>query len=179
MKDKENTSLLSIVNDPDCSAETLEELIGKDVEVDRIIASHLNARLAALKELLKKYDHKTRENVTGNPNATIEFLLENYLITDFPRAFLLNPAFDWMIIENPDFLKDLDQDVLAEILKQKECPSSIIDWAFTFYSKRGSFSLAVMKALTQNPEVKINMIEKIVNMDIPYHNYITGAEGAL
>jgi hypothetical protein len=36
-----------------------------------------------------------------------------------------------------------------------------------------------MKALTQNPEVKINMIEKIVNMDIPYHNYITGAEGAL
>lgn len=176
MKDQESVIVLSEISDPSCSSDELDSHIGKDKKIDRIIASHVNAGAATLKKLAMSNDAKTRECVAGNPNTPRDMLI-NYLAEDFPKALLMNPAFDLMVLESPDFLADIYESALAAILRQAECPTSIVEWAFAHYSSRDDFSAGILKAITQNPAVKVSMIEEIILMDTPIE--ITGAEGAL
>lgn len=176
MKVQENAILLSKINDPNCSSEELETLVGKDKEIDRIIASHVNAGAETLKKLARSNDTQTKEYVTGNPN-TPRALLLNVLAEDFPKAMLLNPAFDLMVLENPDFLVDIYSSTLAAILRQAECPASIVEWAFTRFSQQDDFSPEILNAIAQNPSVKVSMIEEIIVMDTPME--MTTAEGPL
>ena len=103
-------------------------------------------------------------------------LFRSYLAVDFPKALLINPAFDLMVLESPDFLEDTSSFALAAILRQAECPASIVEWAFARYSRQ-DFRPSILKAIAQNPAVKVSMIEEIILMDIPME--VTGAEGAL
>jgi len=62
----------------------------------------------------------TRKCVAGNPNTPLAVL--NDIGEEYPRTFLLNPAFPVMSLENPSFLENIHQSILAKILEQEECP---------------------------------------------------------
>lgn len=151
------------IRDSLCTVDELESLVGISVEIDRLIASSKRAGADTLKKLSHSSDDLTRECVTGNPNTPLETL--NNLADEYPRAFLLNPAFDLMILENPGFLENLYESSLAKILEQKECPQSIVVWAYNFYKKRNSFSSSVLKGVVKNPHTPVKMINAILRLD--------------
>lgn len=176
MQDQEKISPTRRVRDPFCSAEELDSLVGITAKIDCLIASHGNASSKTLTRLAESRNAKTREGVTANPNTPKNVLL-NWLAEGFPKALLLNPAFDLMVLEHPGFLSELYVSTLAAILRQPECPSTILEWAFDHYSKGDDFSPVILIALAQNPATRVSMIWEILRMDAPTE--ITGAEGML
>jgi hypothetical protein len=170
-----NESLASRILDSLCTVDELESLVGTSVEIDRLIASSKRAGADTLKRLSNSSDDLTRECVTGNPNSPLEIL--NNLVDEYPRAFLLNPAFDLMILENPGFLGNIYESTLAKILEQKECPQSIVVWAYNFYKKRNSFSSSVLKGVVKNPHTPVKIINSILRLDTGVE--ITCEEGLL
>lgn len=164
MTDHQSTTNLRKIEDPSCPSEVLDSLSGKEMETDRLIASHSNTSAKTLRSLANSDDNETKERVAGNPNAP-KYILFDWLAEYFPKAVLLNPAFDLMIFENPDLLAEIHSYALAAILRQAECPASIIEWAFTRYSKEDDFNRLILKSIVQNPAVGVSMIEKIFRLD--------------
>jgi hypothetical protein len=170
-----NDSLARRIQDSLCTVDELESLLGTSVEVDRLIASSKRAGSDTLKKLSRSADDLTRECVTGNPNTSLELL--NNLADEYPRAFLLNPAFDLIVLENPGFLENLYESTLAKILEQRECPQSIVVWAYNFYKKKSSFSSIILKGVVKNPHTPVKMINAILRLDTGLE--ITCEEGFL
>jgi ribosomal protein S27AE len=112
-----------------------------DVRVHRVLARNPHAPAATLELLSHSSDKATRRNVVLNPNAPTDVLLK--LAPQFPRFFFKNPAFDWLILENPDLLIDLGQGVLKNILKALECPESFMRWAIEFGSEEEKLAVAM------------------------------------
>jgi hypothetical protein len=80
-----------------------------------------------LRRLSSSTDEPTKHHVALNPNTPSEILLK--LAPEFPRAFYKNPAFDWLLLENPDLLFEMKQGVLKHILSLRDCPKSFLQWA--------------------------------------------------
>lgn len=163
---KPSNDLMDVSNrikDPQCNVQELAALVGICPENDRLIAAHSNAGSESLRKLSKSEDKKTRELVASNPNTPVNVLL--YLADDFPRAFLVNPAFDIIVLEDPGALERLFERTLAIILEQKECPQSIIEWAYKSYKKKNSFSSStVLLGLVKNPYTPVKIIKSILKM---------------
>lgn len=68
-----------------------------------------------------------------------------------------------MIFEDPGFLLRLDETTISNILKQKECPVSIVDWAYASYKKR-QLGPEVLKGIVKNPNTPIEMIKTILRI---------------
>lgn len=158
-----NIEVSDRIRDPQCSLDDLANWAGMNTENDRLIASHCNVGAETLKKLSRSEDKKTRENVTSNPNTPVNVLI--YLADDFPRAFLLNPAFDLIFLEEPVALERLYETTLAKILSQRECPLPIIDWAYRTYKRKNSYSSsAVLKGVVKNPNTPDKIIKAILKM---------------
>jgi hypothetical protein len=105
----------------------LDTLVGLFPEFDREIAQRSDLDGVDLVRLSSSTDEPTKQHVALNPNTPSEVLLK--LAPEFPRAFYKNPAFDWLILENPDLLFEMKQGVLKHILSLRDCPKSFLQWA--------------------------------------------------
>ena len=102
-------------------------LLGKYPEVEREIAQMQDVTEEELVRLAKSTDEATRKFVTLNPSTPSQTLFE--LAPEFPRAFYKNPAFDWLLLEQPDLLFEMRNGVLKHILTLADCPNSFLEWA--------------------------------------------------
>ncbi len=170
-----NLDISSRIQDPQCATENLSAWVGLSLENDRLIAAHKNTGAETLEKLSRSEDERTRELVTGNPNAPVKVLMD--LADDFPRAFLLNPAFDVIVLEDPGLLERLYESTLAKILAQKECPQKIIDWAYKFYKRKSTYSSRVLMGIVKNPYTPVKTINAILKVDSGVE--ITCQEGCL
>ena len=91
-------------------------LLGKYPEVER--------ELAQMQDVTEE---ATRKFVTLNPSTPSQTLFD--LAPEFPRAFYKNPAFDWLLLEQPDLLFEMRNGVLKHILTLADCPNSFLEWA--------------------------------------------------
>jgi hypothetical protein len=133
--------------------QNIDTLLGLFPDFDREIAQRSDLDDVDLRRLSSSPDENTRQHVALNPDTPSEILLK--LAPDFPRAFYKNPAFDWLLLENPDLLFEMKQGVLKHILGLRDCPKSFLQWA----ARNGSDSekLAVVRRL----EVENELLENI------------------
>ncbi|MCJ8281407.1 MAG: hypothetical protein MJK14_16445 [Rivularia sp. ALOHA_DT_140] len=80
-----------------------------------------------LRELALFEDEKTREAVVSNANTSPEVLVQ--LGEQFPSQFLDNPVFPLLLLENPNFIRELPLFTLRSILTQENCPEYILEQA--------------------------------------------------
>lgn len=116
-----------IAKNPESTAEVLASLAGSSEAIDRLLAKHQKAGAVLLEKLSHSCDKATRKAVCLNSNTSKETLVR--LAPQFPGDFFQNPAFDWLLIEDPNLLFDIGGGVLKNILKRSECPVSFLKWA--------------------------------------------------
>ncbi len=117
----------SWTKDPERTPTDLAQVAGKAVELDRVIATHANASGEVLLTLSKSSDKTTRRHVALHPNTPKSALIS--LATQFPGEFFRNPAFDLLLLEDPQLLFKIGGGVLKNILKRPDCPFSFLTWA--------------------------------------------------
>jgi predicted DNA-binding WGR domain protein len=127
--------------DPEAAPECLMALLDKDDATNRLLAKHPRASAELLEKLSHSSDKATRKNVLLNPDTPRSVLLK--LAPQFPRYFIRNPAFDWLLLEEPDLLTNLGQGVLKNVLKTPECPESFMRWAVGFGSDDEKLAVAM------------------------------------
>lgn len=90
-----------------------------------------NTSSQILAELATSKDRLTRKYVAGNPNTPVNVL--EILSLDFPDVITQNPAFDLLLLENPErkFLllclaksSSTTQERLRELAEKKRCTYS-------------------------------------------------------
>lgn len=132
---------LKPTEDPESSPESLASCIGQDVATDRLIAKHPNASPEILEKLSHSKDRATRQAVAINPNTPRDALIA--LAPQFPGDFFKNPAFDWLLLEDPDLMFSVGGGVLKNILKRPDCPISFMKWALHKGSEAEQLALAM------------------------------------
>lgn len=125
----------------------LESIVGVDSSVDRLVAKHPSAGAMLLEKLSHSSDKATRKAVVLNPNTPKEILLA--LAPQFPGDFFQNPAFDWLLLEDPNLLFNLGQGVLKNILKRPECPESFLKWAVQHGDEQEKLAVVMNPNATQ------------------------------
>ena len=105
----------------------IESLLGRFPEFDREIARNEELDETEADRLAQSPDEGTRKRVASNPSTSSKLLFK--LGTEFPREFFKNPSFDWLLLEQPEFLFQLHNGVLRGILDVVDCPDSFIEWA--------------------------------------------------
>lgn len=139
---------------PDSTPEELLQLVGASDKVDRLLAKHPVASSGLLDRLSHSSDKTTRRHVVVNANASKEVLLR--LAPQFPGDFFKNPSFDWLLLEDPDLLKNLGRGVLKNILKRTECPESFLRWAADKGSDQEKLAVAM------NPQTPKGILQSMV-----------------
>lgn len=139
---------------PDSTPEQLLYLVGASDKVDRLLAKHPVASSGLLDRLSHSSDKTTRRHVVVNANASKEVLLR--LAPQFPGDFFKNPSFDWLLLEDPDLLKNLGRGVLKNILKRTECPESFLRWAADKGSDQEKLAVAM------NPQTPKGILQSMV-----------------
>jgi predicted DNA-binding WGR domain protein/pentose-5-phosphate-3-epimerase len=117
----------SPIQDPEASPESLMPLLAQDDAINRLLARHPRASAELLEKLSHSSDKATRQGVAGNPNTAHEVYVK--LGQQFPREFLANPALDLLLMVNPGLMEEVPQALLIRLLKQADCPSSLLSWA--------------------------------------------------
>lgn len=137
-----------------CLLRQIDTLLGVFPEFDREIAQRKDLDGSDLVRLSSSTDGPTKHYVALNPNTPSEILI--MLAPEFPRAFYKNPAFDWLLVENPDLLFKMKQGVLKHILTLRDCPASFLQWA----ARNGDDSekLAVVRRIDVSIELLRNVI---------------------
>ena len=127
----------------------IESLLGRFPEFDREIARSEELDEAEASRLAQSPDEGTRKRIAANPATSSELIFK--LGTEFPREFFKNPSFDWLLLEQPEFLFQLHNGVLRGILDVVDCPESFIEWA----ARNGSDTekLAVARRDHVSPEI--------------------------
>ena len=136
----DESEMAKMLEDVELDAPTLERFAFQSFKINRLVARHPNASSELLARLAKSPDKPTRRNVALNPKTSKEVLLE--LAPTFAGEFFQNPAFDLLLIEDPNLLFSLPVSVLKNILKREDCPDSFVNWAARFGNK--SHQLAVV-----------------------------------
>jgi hypothetical protein len=134
----------------------LDGLAGRFPVLDREVANSEQTDERVLKLLASSKDRPTLRAVARNPNTPTETLFA--LAPEFPRPFFCNPVFDWLLLENPDRILEMGKGVIRKILRVKDCPASMIEWAV----ERGSDAdrLAVIRRGDASPEILRLIAEK-------------------
>jgi hypothetical protein len=157
MTSPETTAARRLAKAADTPASTLAELAGQSDSIDRLLAAHPNADAALLEKFSHSSDKATRKAVVLNPNAPKEVLVR--LAPQFPGDFFKNPAFDWLLVEQPDLLTEIGGGVLKNILKRPECPESFLQWA----ARHGDED--EKKAVAMNPNTPKEALEVLAADD--------------
>lgn len=133
---------------PEATPDSLLALLDKDDATNRLLARHPRASAELLEKLSHSSDMAARKAVCLNPNASKEVLIR--LAPQFPGDFFLNPAFDWLLLEEPDLLFKLGKGVLKNILKRSDCPLSFIQWAAKHGNEQEQLALAMNPSTPQD-----------------------------
>lgn len=131
--------------------------MGQAVSLDRKIAQHPNASPATLALLAASKDRATRREVARNAGTSKDVLLA--LAPAFPSEFLLNPAFDLLLLEDPQLLARLPVTAVKTILSQPDCPEVILRWAARYGGRslhlalvgRVSISRSLLQSVADSP----------------------------
>jgi hypothetical protein len=99
----------------------------QDINQARIVAAEPTTNPEILRELALFDDEKTREAVVSNANSPPEVLVQ--LGEQFPSQFLDNPVFPLLLLENPNFIRELPLFTLWSILQQENVPEYILEQA--------------------------------------------------
>lgn len=113
--------------DSEAAPESLMVLLDKDDATNRLLAKHPKASAELLEKLSHSRDKATRQAVTGNPNISPETIVR--LGQQFPKEFLANPALDLLLMVNPTLMDEVPDSLLIRLLKQTDCPVSLLIWA--------------------------------------------------
>lgn len=89
------------------------------------IASDDRSPPSLLVALSKVCTDELREMLAGNPGAPGDVLLA--LIGQYPDTVAANPAFEWLLLENPKLLAEIDEKIAASMIASPRCPSVLID----------------------------------------------------
>jgi hypothetical protein len=138
-----------------CLLRQIDTLLGVFPEFDREIAQRKDLDGSDLVRLSSSTDGPTKHYVALNPNTPSEILI--MLAPEFPRAFYKNPAFDWLLVENPDLLFKMKHGVLKHILTLHDCPASFLQWAAR--SGDDSEKLAVVRRI----DVSIELLQIVIS----------------
>ncbi len=144
----------------DLEPSVLERLAFQSFKINRLIALHPNASPDLLSRLAKSPDKPTRRHVALNPQTPKEVLLD--LAPSFAGEFFQNPAFDFLLIEDPNLLFSLPVGVMKNILKRSDCPESLLDWAVRYGDKshhlamvsRAEVTRQNLQLIAEGPHVK-------------------------
>ena len=123
----DETGISRTLEDMALGSATLANFAFRSFKLNRLIALHPNADVALLTKLAQSPDKPTRRNVALHPQTPRDVLLA--LAPTFPGEFFLNPAFDLLLLTEPNLLFDLPVGVLKNILKRPDCPDSSLNWA--------------------------------------------------
>ena len=143
----DESEMAKMLEDVELDPPTLERFAFKSFKINRLVARHPNASSELLARLAKSPDKPTRRNVALNPKTSKEVLLE--LAPAFAGEFFQNPAFDLLLIEDPNLLFSLPVSVLKNILKREDCPDSFINWAARFGNKSHQLAIVGRSDLTK------------------------------
>lgn len=156
----DEAEIARMLEDAGLDSSSLEEFAFRSVKLNRGIALHPNASPELLGRLAASPDRVTRRNVTLNPQTPREVLIR--LAPTFAGEFFLNPAFDFLLMEDPNLLFSLPVGVLKNILKRDDCPASMLNWAITCGDKshqlavvtRSDLSREMLQRIADGPHVK-------------------------
>ena len=151
------TAAARIAKNAATTAEQLLSIAGISAAIDRLLAKHSNAAPALLEEMSHSSDKATRKNVVLNPSTPKEALIR--LAPQFPGDFFKNPAFDWLLLEDPDLLLEIGGGVLKNMLKREDCPECFLNWA----AANGSESEKL--AITMNSGAPPSVLDKLAKDD--------------
>jgi hypothetical protein len=151
----------------------LDELAGRYPALDRAVADSEQTDSKVLKLLAGSKDRHVLRAVARNPNTPSETLLA--LAPDFPRPFFCNPAFDWMMLEDPDRIFKMGRGVIRKILRVKDCPASMIQWAVDRGSdadrlaviRRGDVPSDILRAIAEKSSGRIKALAIATDPDAP------------
>jgi hypothetical protein len=136
--------------------ERLDILAGDmDVAVQRAVARNTHTPPAALERLSHSTDKAVREAVTGNANSPVAVLTR--LGSQFPIQLLGNPAFDWMVLENPGLFSEVPDDTLAAIAKREDCTAEMLA-----HLAQSGHGWGLLMALVQNGRTPVAAIRRII-----------------
>lgn len=107
--------------------ERLRLLVKESTELARIVAKNPNADWELLRELAVSDDEIIRLGVIQNPNTPIDVLLS--LAQEFPKEFILNPVFPFLLLENPDLAREISLSALLKLLECEELPGLFLSGA--------------------------------------------------
>ncbi len=139
--------------DPDASPQVLLGLVGKDDVTDRLLAAHPRADAQLLERLSHSSDAATRRSVTKNPNTPQQAFVR--LGQQFPKEFLSNPMLDLLLLESPTLMEQVPEALLVRLLKQTDCPVSLLTWASAHPQAK------VQLAAAMNPSVGLEAKERL------------------
>jgi len=143
----------SPASDQGATSESLSALLGKDDVTNRLLAKHPRASAELLEKLSHSSDKATRESVAGNPNTPPEAIVR--LGQQFPKEFLANPALDLLLMVNPALMEQVPEVLLVRLLKQADCPASLLIWA------AGHQKAKVQLAVAMNASAPEQALEKL------------------
>ena len=127
----------------------------------QLVAASLTTNPEILRELALFNDKKTREAVVSNANTPPDVLIQ--LGEEFPAQFLDNPVFPLLLLENPNFIKEIPLHTLRSILQQENVPSYILEQAADKADVGVQLALAnniqtnksILNRLTQSPHSEV------------------------
>ena len=129
------------VQDPEASPESLMAMFDKDDATNRLLAKHPKSSPQLLEKLSHSSDKATRQAVTGNPNTPPETFIR--LGQQFPKEFLANPALDLLLLVNPALMDEVPDALLIRLLKQADCPGSLLTWAASQWGEKVQLAVAM------------------------------------
>lgn len=139
----------------DATPDSLMALHGKDDATNRLLAKHPRASGELLEKLSHSSDKATRQAVAANPNTAPETLVR--LGQQFPKEFLANPALDLLLMINPALMEEVPDAFLIRVLKQSDCPASLLTWA------AGHSEAKVQLAVAMNANVPEQARQKLAS----------------
>jgi Leucine rich repeat variant len=125
----------------------LSTLVHLGTDIAQLVAANPNAEPDLLRQLALSKDAETRKAVTTNPNTPTEVLLE--LAQEFPRQFIDNSVFPFLLLENPNFVVEISYWTLLKLLRLYNLP----DFFLSAVAKHHNFEVLYLVAKHhQTPE---------------------------
>ena len=122
---------------------------------DRQVANNPSTSPEQLQTFSESPDFFTRRAVASNPNTPPEVLLK--LGQQFPKQLLKNPAFNLMLLENPNLLLTMPKETLKRILMLKDVPIGFLEQA----AFSPQINVEIARAIAKHPKAPGYVLEKI------------------
>jgi predicted DNA-binding WGR domain protein len=143
--------------DLEAAPECLMALLDKDDATNRLLAKHPRASAELLEKLSHSSDQATRRAVAGNPNTPPQIYVR--LGQQFPKEFLANPMLDLLLMENPVLMVEVPEALLIRLLKQADCPTSLLAWAAGHPEAKVQLAVAMNAQAPEHALIKLRLSE--------------------